>query len=89
MKTRCLFALVFCLPMFSQMTITGNISGSVLDQSGKAVPAARITLISRTTNELREASTNDSGTFNLVAVQPDTSRSSTPGSSHSSALGSW
>lgn len=77
MQTRCLrgillLAIVSSLPLFSQMTITGNISGTVLDPSGKAVPAAKVTLISRTTKEIREALTNDVGSFTLIAVQPDT-----------------
>jgi hypothetical protein len=54
------------------MTITGSISGSVLDPTGKAVPSAKITLISETTKDRRGTSTNESGIFNLVAVPAGT-----------------
>src|SRR5258708_6014058 len=57
---------------FAQMTITGSISGTVVDGSGRSVPAAKITLISEKTKEIRDASTSESGAFSLVAVQPDT-----------------
>lgn len=56
----------------AQMTITGTISGTVIDASGKSVPGAKITLISEKTRDIREASSSESGAFSLVAVQPDT-----------------
>src|SRR6266849_905411 len=58
--------------LFAQMTITGSISGTIVDPSGKSVPGAKITLVSEKTKEIREASSNESGGFSLVAVQPDT-----------------
>jgi len=61
-----------CCPVRAQMTVTGSVSGTVVDQSGRAVPGAKITLTSETTRDSREAATNDLGAFSLVAVQPDT-----------------
>jgi hypothetical protein len=58
--------------LFAQMTITGTISGTIVDPSGKSVPGAKITLVSEKTKEIRDASSNESGAFSLVAVQPDT-----------------
>jgi hypothetical protein len=65
-----LLASVSSKPAFAQMTITGSISGSVLDPTGKAVPSAKITLISETTKDRRDTTTSESGIFNLVAVPP-------------------
>ena len=56
------------------MTITGTITGTVVDGSGGGVPGTKITLTSERTKEIREVSTSDGGTFNLVAVQPDSYR---------------
>jgi hypothetical protein len=68
----CLLAILLSSAVFAQMTITGSISGTVVDPSGSAVPDAKVTLTSQNTKETREATTNQSGAFNLVAVQPDT-----------------
>ncbi|HEV3200096.1 MAG TPA: carboxypeptidase regulatory-like domain-containing protein, partial [Bryobacteraceae bacterium] len=59
-------------PALGQMTVTGSISGNVVDQSGRAVPGAKITLVSDKTRDTRETLSNDLGAFSLVAVQPDT-----------------
>jgi hypothetical protein len=67
----CLLSIVLSSAVFAQMTITGSISGTVVDPSGSAVPDAKITLTSQSTKQTREAATNESGAFNLVAVQPD------------------
>ncbi len=64
-------AILLSAPISAQMTVTGIISGNVMDQSGKGIPAAKITLISEKTNATREGSTNESGGFTFVAVLPD------------------
>src|SRR2546428_7042961 len=73
-KTLCrlLLVLLFAAQAFAQMTVTGSISGNVMDPSNTAVPNAKVTLISEKTKEIRETTSNDSGAFSLVAVQPDT-----------------
>src|SRR5260370_8433667 len=57
---------------WSQMTVTGSIVGNIMDPSGTVVPGAKVTLISQSTKDIREATSNDSGAFSFVAVQPDT-----------------
>lgn len=54
------------------MTITGTITGNVLDSTGQAVAGARVTITSVNTAEVRSAVTNEIGAFTLAAVQPDT-----------------
>ncbi|HLK61984.1 MAG TPA: TonB-dependent receptor [Bryobacteraceae bacterium] len=76
MKTGTFAAVATCAafwicPVFGQMTITGSVSGSVVDQSGRSVPSAKIILVSEKTRDVREALTNEVGTFNLAAIQPD------------------
>lgn len=56
--------------VFAQ-TITGTISGVVIDSSGNAVAGAAVTVISAKTGERRMAATNDSGVFSVPALQPD------------------
>ena len=42
---------------------TGTISGTVVDSNGAVVPGATATLTSQSTAQVRDATTNDSGTF--------------------------
>ena len=58
--------------MPAQMTVTGTITGVVEDPSGQVVPGAKVTLRSEKTGEIRSTLTSEVGTFNFVAVQPDT-----------------
>jgi hypothetical protein len=69
--TVCLAALTTSL-LHSQMTVTGSITGTVADPSGQVVPGAKVTLTSEKTGEGRTTTSNETGAFNLVAVQPDT-----------------
>src|SRR5712664_3258044 len=64
-------ALAFGGPAFAQMTVTGSIVGNVTDPSGQVVVGAKVTLSSPKTGESRNALTNETGTFNFIAVQPD------------------
>lgn len=76
MQTRSVFFLSSFLLMapaaFGQMTITGTISGNVVDPSGQVVVGAKVSLRSARTSEARSTNTNEAGAFNFVAVQPDT-----------------
>src|SRR5258708_8500767 len=73
--TKLLFSL--CLGVLSsallwaQMTVTGSISGTIVDPSGKTVPGVKITLTSENTKEIREATSNEAGTISLAALPPD------------------
>src|SRR4029079_2312829 len=51
-------------------TITGSISGAVMDSSGGMIPGATVTLISEKTGQSRGSTTNSEGRFNFAALQP-------------------
>jgi hypothetical protein len=76
--SKCSFAAFLLLSMLAtglcsaQMTVTGTISGTVVDPSGQVVPAASVTLVSENTGDSRTAVANNEGFFNFTAVQPDT-----------------
>ena len=55
-----------------QMTVTGTVVGNVVDPTGQAVVGAKITLASARTGEGRVATTSETGSFTLNAVQPET-----------------
>ena len=65
-----LFGALTCALMNAQMTVTGSISGNMTDPSGQALAGAKVTVLSTTTSEPRTAVANETGAFNLVAVQP-------------------
>ena len=56
----------------AQMTVTGTITGTVVDPSGQIIPGAKITLTSPKRGDSRSAVANEVGAFSLNAVQPDT-----------------
>ena len=56
-------------PAFAQ-SITGSISGSVLDGTGSAVPAARLKLVNAATGAERATLTNESGEFVISSLGP-------------------
>ena len=51
-------------------TITGAVTGTVIDTSGAIVPGASVTLKSEATEVARSGVTNDSGVFVFDSVQP-------------------
>src|SRR5262249_46573738 len=53
-------------------TVTGTISGTVIDPNGAVIASASVTLVNDQTNEKRDQVTNDSGRFNFASVQPAT-----------------
>src|SRR4051812_10030864 len=59
-----------CALITAQMTVTGSISGNMTDPSGQALAGAKVTVLSTTTSEPRTAVANETGSFNLIAVQP-------------------
>jgi hypothetical protein len=72
------FSSAFCLMFlllggraFAQMTVTGSIAGTAVDQSGQMVAGAKVTLTSEKTGDIRSTTTNDIGSFSFVAIQPD------------------
>ena len=65
------FAALPCGQLFAQMSVTGAVSGTVLDVSGGVVPGATITLTSETTKQVRETKSNGEGLFSFTAVPRD------------------
>jgi hypothetical protein len=61
---------ISCALASAQMTVTGSITGSVIDPSGKAIAAAKVAITSTTTSDSRWVTANEAGGFNFVAVQP-------------------
>lgn len=53
-------------------TVTGAISGTVLDASENAISGATVTLINEATKDARVLTTNEDGAFRFTAVQPGT-----------------
>ena len=51
-------------------TVTGTVSGSVVDNSGAVLVAAEVKLTNDTTGVARTAQTNETGTFVFAAVPP-------------------
>jgi hypothetical protein len=66
----CLVSSVLLLVSASAQTSTGNISGRVTDPSGALLPGARITAKSLGTGATRTATTEASGTYAIVNLEP-------------------
>ena len=60
------FALLFSASSLSAQIITGEITGTVTDQSGAAVPGAQISAVCTTTNATRAVTTTDTGFYRLT-----------------------
>lgn len=67
-----LFVLSLLASAVHAQTVSGSISGSVLDETGAAVSGAKVFLNSPGTAERREAQSNESGDFIFNAVRPST-----------------
>ena len=66
-----LCAFAAAMSMFGQ-GLTGNLSGTVTDQSGSAVPGAEIILTNVATNQTRNAQADPSGGFVFTQLLPST-----------------
>jgi hypothetical protein len=58
------------LPTWAQSTSTGTVSGSITDPSGAVVAGATVTLTDSSTNAARTATTNATGRYIYVDVNP-------------------
>ncbi|MEQ1762590.1 MAG: carboxypeptidase regulatory-like domain-containing protein, partial [Pyrinomonadaceae bacterium] len=56
----------------SAQSITGTISGTVVDPNGGVIPGASVTLTSGQLGDSRVVTTNDEGRFTFAAVRPGT-----------------
>lgn len=70
MFQRFLFLAVVSAGTLAAQTISGSITGTVLDASGNVIPAASVKVISERTGEERLSQTNDVGDFLFPALQP-------------------
>ena len=64
-----LILLFFQRPAFGQ-TVTSSLSGTVADTSGASVPDAKVVLMNEGTMTSQTATSNASGYFSFVAIQP-------------------
>src|SRR5580704_17739219 len=73
-KLRLVLLLVICagsaLSAWAQSTSTGTVAGSVTDSSGAVVAGASVTLTDSATNIARPATTNATGRYIYVDVNP-------------------
>jgi Carboxypeptidase regulatory-like domain len=65
----CLFA-VTPTALFSQISATGRVSGTITDTSGAVVPAASVSLIDTASGSSRQSPTNDTGFYVFTVVNP-------------------
>src|SRR5499426_1180113 len=63
---------LFCVQYAIGQTVTGAVSGTVLDASGNAIAGGTVRLINERTNDARVLTTNESGDFRFTAVLPGT-----------------
>ena len=52
-------------------TVTGTVSGAIVDSSGAVISGAAVTLLDERTGDTRKAATNSEGRFVFSAVQPE------------------
>ncbi len=62
---------VLWVPSALGQAVYGSILGSVTDPSGAAVNGAKITVTSQTKNVSTEATSNDSGNYDVTHLIPD------------------
>jgi Carboxypeptidase regulatory-like domain/TonB-dependent Receptor Plug Domain len=65
-----LFTLLMLSLAASGQTVTGTITGTVVDPNGSVIAGANVTLAHDQTNDKRDQPTNDSGRFSFASVQP-------------------
>ena len=56
----------------SAQTVTGSISGTVIDAGGASIAGAKVRLTSESTGAVREEATQPNGDFSFNAIQPGT-----------------
>ena len=66
-----LLAVLGASGLVTAQTVTGTISGLVLDASDNAIAGATVTVVSPKTGTTRTVTTNESGGFSIPALQPD------------------
>src|SRR5215471_798767 len=69
--TSLLGVLSFAVLPLSAQTVTGSITGTVIDPDGGVIPRVTLKLVSASTGAVRDATSNDRGDFFFEAVLPD------------------
>src|SRR2546425_13257152 len=64
-------SLLIAGPLYAQLG-TGNISGTVFDQSGAVLPGANITVTNTGTGFMRQTISSETGDYRLSGLQPGT-----------------
>src|SRR4029434_5165887 len=64
--------ILLCAHYAVAQTVTGSISGTIMDTTGNAVAGATVRIINERTNDARVLTTNESGDFRFTAVLPGT-----------------
>ena len=55
---------------FGQTIVTGELSGTVTDQTGAAIPGVTVTAKNDSSGEIRSANTNQQGEYHLPLLRP-------------------
>jgi Carboxypeptidase regulatory-like domain len=58
------------VPLFAQSLTTGDISGTVTDPTGAAIPNANVTLTSMDTGATQASTSNQSGEYRFTLLKP-------------------
>src|SRR5271168_4496031 len=65
-----LSVLMCAASLWAQSSSSGTITGQVTDQKGAAIAGVEILVIDKTTNSETKTTTNDSGRYTIVNVEP-------------------
>src|SRR5579859_3950228 len=61
-----------CVATLSAQTVTGSITGTVIDPNGAVIPGVSVKLLSENTGAVRTEITDSRGNFTFNALEPDT-----------------
>src|SRR5215813_1853247 len=65
-------AFFMCAPLANGQTVTGSVSGTVVDTGGAVIPGATVSITADKTGESRNQTTSGEGRFSFAALQPGT-----------------
>src|SRR5271154_6681664 len=70
--TRMVFALALCCAGMYGQTVSGSLEGIVVDPADAAVANAPVTLVNPETKATRTATTDNTGTYRFLQLEPAT-----------------
>src|SRR6266853_4784258 len=65
-----LFLLLALLPTANAQTVTGSVTGTVVDSAGAVVVGAQVELINNVSKQAREFKTSSTGSFEFSGILP-------------------